>query len=267
MKFLCYLASLLLIASISFSQGKGPEMVLVEGGSFIMGNDYSDNPDERPEHKVTIASFFISKFEVSVMEYTNFCRQASKKYPEGEPNQPVSNVSWDEAVMYCNWVSSISGLDKCYEITRDTSNNVRASCDFSKNGFRLPTEAEWEYAARGGIKTKYYAYSGGMETDEVSWNINNAGNRAHEVGSKKPNELGIYDMTGNCMEWCWDWYKVDFYRKSEESNPKGPESGASKICRGGNYMCRPDVLRNTKRFSLEKIDKEGLAGIRLVRNQ
>jgi formylglycine-generating enzyme required for sulfatase activity len=135
------------------------------------------------------------------------------------------------------------------------------------NGYRLPSEAEWEYAARGGVKTKYFAFSGGNEVDEVGWSINNSGNRAHDVGLKKPNELGLYDLTGNAMEWCYDWYRDNYYEKREENNPLGPKSGVAKVCRGGNFMCRADLLRNTRRFNLEKNSSEGLAGIRLVKNE
>lgn len=266
MKVYTYLAALLFISNMIFAQSNKPEVILVEGGTFIMGNEYSANPDERPEHKVTLNSFYISKYEVTVGEYTNFCRSAGLTVPEGEEKSPITNLSWENAVMYCNWLSKSNALEKCYDVKRD-SNMFMVIYNKEANGYRLPTEAEWEYASRGGVKSKFYAFSGSNEVEEVGWSISNSGNRAHEVGQKKPNELGIYDMTGNAMEWCYDWYRDNYYAKSEENNPVGPKTGVSKVCRGGNFMCRPDVLRNTRRFNLEKNSEEGLAGIRLVRGE
>ncbi len=268
MKQLFYLVAFLFIFNITFgqSQDKGPEMVLVEGGDFYMGNDYSANSDERPEHKVTLNSFFMSKYEVTVEDYAKFCRVTGHKLPEGDPRIPINNITWEDAVMYCNWLSRASRLDKCYDLKRD-SNRFTATFIPEANGYRLPTEAEWEYAARGGQKSRSYAFSGSHDLDEVAWSINNSGNSAHEVGQKKPNELGIYDMTGNAMEWCYDWYEPTYYEVSPESNPTGPETGVSKVCRGGNFMCRSDVLRNSRRFNLDPGQTEGLAGIRLVKNQ
>jgi sulfatase modifying factor 1 len=265
MRILILLSAVLMAFNLSFAQkDQGPEMILIEGGDFYMGNDYSANTDERPEHKITMTSFFMSKFEVTVEDYAKFTRVTGHKAPEGEPNAPINNITWEDAIMYCNWLSRASGLDKCYELKRD-SNRFTVTYIPGSNGYRLPTEAEWEYAARGGIKSKSYAYSGSHDLDEVAWYISNAGNTSHEVGQKKPNELGLYDMTGNAMEWCYDWYVPDFYENSGNDNPTGPETG--KVCRGGNFMCQPDVLRITRRFNLEPGAKEGLAGIRLVKNQ
>lgn len=266
MKVITYLTALVLFVNLSFAQRKGPEMILVEGGTFSMGNDYSSNPDERPEHKVTLNSFYISKYEVTVESFVKFCKVVGIPAPQGDPYNPVTNITWESSIMYCNWLSSTQGYDRCFEISRDSS-KFRVTFDPSKNGYRLPSEAEWEFAARGGIKTKHYPYSGGYKAGDVSWNNTNSGNREHEVGTKRPNELGIYDMTGNCMEWCWDWYKYEYYAESDESNPFGPETGVSRVCRGGHRMCKADVLRNTRRFNLEPNNEAGLTGIRLVRNQ
>jgi formylglycine-generating enzyme required for sulfatase activity len=267
MKLITFLSALLFISGFALAQDDlKPEMLLVEGGTFRMGNDYSSSSDERPEHKVTLSSFYMSKYEITIAQYNRFCRVTGKKEPKGEPEQAVVNVNWYDAVMYCNWLSTTQNLDKAYSITRD-SNRFVVEFDQSANGFRLPTEAEWEYAAKGGNKSKFYAYSGSNVPDEVAWFITNASNKQRPVGEKKPNELGLYDMTGNVMEWCFDWYDENYYQSSPEDNPTGPESGIDKVCRGGNYMCRPDVLRNTKRFYLDPTSEDGLAGIRLVRNQ
>jgi formylglycine-generating enzyme required for sulfatase activity len=267
MKILIFLTVVFTFFNVSFAQkDQGPEMILIEGGEYYMGNDYSANNDERPEHKVMLNSFFMSKNEVTVEEYAKFTRVTGHKAPDGEANAPINNITWEEAVMYCNWLSRASGYDKCYDLKRDSS-RFKVTFIPGSNGYRLPSEAEWEYASRGGIKSKSYAYSGSHELDEVAWYISNAGNAPHEVGQKKPNELGLYDMTGNAMEWCYDWYIIDYYKNSPTENPTGPETSISKVCRGGNYMCQPDVLRITRRFNLEPNAQEGLAGIRLVRNQ
>ena len=268
MKHIIYLTAFLFAFNFSFAQkqDKGPKMKLVPGGDFYMGNDYSANADERPEHKVTLSSFLISYNEVTVKEYASFCRVTGHRLPEGNENAPINNITWEDAVMYCNWLSRASRLERCYKLTRD-SNRFSAVLIPESNGYRLPTEAEWEYASRGGQMTKAYAFSGSHDLDEVAWSINNSGNSAHDVAQKKPNELGLYDMTGNAMEWCYDWYKKEYYENSSESNPSGPESGVSKVCRGGNFMCRPDVLRNSRRFNLDPAQTDGLAGIRLVKNE
>lgn len=268
MKVYIFFAALFLAVVSGFAQSedKGPVMVMVEGGEFRMGNDYSQNSDERPERNVTLNSFQISKYEITNAEYTKFCKVIGIQEPKGEPDNPVVNVTWEYAVMYCNWLSNTQKLDRVYEIIRDSS-KVRVTYNKTANGYRLPTEAEWEYAARGGKNSKYYAYSGSNSPDEVGWNIINSGNRAHKVGDKKPNELDIYDMTGNAMEWCFDYYKEDFYNAKENNNPVGPNNAASRVCRGGNFMSRPEILRNTRRFNLEPNGADGYVGIRLVRNQ
>ena len=268
MRILFFLTAIMLSATLTFSQSKEIEEVRVEGGTFRMGNDYSQNRDERPEHKVTLNSFFMAKYEVNIELYTRFSKVIGDKPPEGKPNEPVTNLSWQSSIMFCNWLSSTSGLDLYYNIARDSTNKIRVTINTEAGGYRLPTEAEWEYAARGGMKSKYYAYSGSHEPSEVAWYMNNGGNRVHEVGQLRENELGVFDMTGNVSEWCYDWYTPDYYNKSKDStNPTGPTAGVGRVCRGGNFMCRADVLRNTRRFNLREDNEDGLAGIRLVRNE
>ncbi len=271
MKVITYLTAFLLLVNFGFAQDedKEPEMILIEGGILNMGNDYSENKDERPEHKVSINGFYISKYETTAGEYTKFCKVVGKKPPTAKnPRFPVTSVNWQDAVMYCNWLSNKYDYERCYKIFRDSS-KFRVVFDKTKNGFRLPSEAEWEFAAKGGNKTKHYPFSGGYKTADVSWNNLNSVHIEREVGTKKPNELGIYDMTGNCMEWCWDWYKNDYYKEFEDKpadNPWGPPSGIRKVSRGGHRMCKDDMLRVTRRFNLEKDDNAGLTGIRLARN-
>ncbi len=267
MRFFTFLTILLLTFSYSYSQSTSkPDMILLEGGTFRMGNDFTTNNDERPAHKVTVNPFYIGKHEVTNEQYGLFCLARGIKVPVGEKKQSVVNISWNDAVMYCNWLSSQEDLEPAYTIKRD-SNKFIVVFNTSATGYRLPTEAEWEFAARGGLNSKHNAYSGSNVPDEVAWYINNAGNKQHTPGQKKPNELGLFDMTGNVMEWCYDWYNDKYYEKSEAENPIGPNSGVNRTCRGGNYMCRSEVLRNTKRFYLEPKNSGGLTGIRLVRNK
>ena len=130
-------------------------------------------------------------------------------------NNPVEQVSWHDAVAYCKKLSSLTG-----------------------KRFRLPTEAEWEYAARGGQKSKGYKYAGSNSLDGVAWYYINSGNKTEEVGKKQPNELGLYDMTGNVWEWCSDWYGEEYYKESSADNLKGPATGTYRVLRGGCYNAR-----------------------------
>ncbi|MDD4031942.1 MAG: SUMF1/EgtB/PvdO family nonheme iron enzyme [Bacteroidales bacterium] len=179
------------------------EWVRVEGGNFLMGN--SDNSDtQHPQIKMSVKGFSIGKYEVTVAQYRAFCVATDRKMPFEPPwgwqdNQPVVRVTWLDAYAFADWM-----------------------------GGRLPTEAEWEYAAKGGLKSKGYIYSGSNQVDEVAWYPQNAGARPHEVGTKKPNELGIYDMSGNVWEWCADWYAEDPYGS-------GPSLGKTRSLRGGSF--------------------------------
>jgi formylglycine-generating enzyme required for sulfatase activity len=256
---------LLLMSILSLNaQNYSPEMILLEGGTFNMGRIGSAYLDELPVHDVTLKSFYISKFETTVSEYKAFCVAVGFPPPTGNDELPAHNISWQEAVMYANWLSGVNGLKPCYEITREKK-FFNVKFDVSANGFRLPTEAEWEYAARGGNKTKYTAYSGSDDAAEVSWNLM-SGNKIHKVGQKKPNELGIFDMSGNCMEWCWDIYDAGYYKISPKDNPLGSESGTSRVCRGGNYMSTAETSRVTSRINYETHYKDDAMGLRLARN-
>ena len=198
-----------------------PEMVLVEAGSFNMGS--SDGyPDERPIHAVTLTrSFYIGIYAVTYGEYARYCERRVEcgvdHDDSGRATHPVSFVDWYDAVAYCNWLSKKAKLSPCY-----VEKGKLTECDFSANGYRLPTEAEWEYAAKGGLLSRGFVYSGSNDPDEVAWYDGNSGGEAHPVGQMKPNELGIYDMSGNRWEWCWDWYSEDYYASSPAVDPTGP---------------------------------------------
>ena len=231
-----------------YDLAKKPDMVFVQGGEFDMGN-VGNTFFGKPVHKVTLSSFEIGQTEVTFSEYDVFCRAAAEELIGdglwGRDTRPVINVTWYDAVSYCNWLSRQEGLTPCYTIDKnrkdpnntDSSDNFKwmVTCDFTANGYRLPTEAEWEYACRGGKKSKGYRYSGSDNADEVAWYEDNAQGQTHPVGERKANELGIYDMSGNVYEWCWDWYEYGYYSQSPSSNPRGPVSGGYRIIRGGSW--------------------------------
>ena len=186
-----------------------PEMVFVEGGTFMMGSNEYEN--EKPIHRVTVNSFYIGKYQITQKKWFEIMGNNPSHF-KGD-NLPVEQVSWNDVKNFL------------------TKLNIKTG----KN-YRLPTEAEWEYAARGGNKSKGYKYAGSNNIDDVAWyNVNSSGN-THPVGTKKSNELGIYDMSGNVREWCQDWYDENYYRISPNNNPKGPDKGTICVLRGGSWF-------------------------------
>ncbi len=193
------------------------QMVFVKGGTFQMGSNIED--DEKPIHSVTVSDFYIGKYEVTQKLWKEIMGNNPSDF-KGD-NLPVEKVSWNDI------------QDFLKKLNKKTGKN-----------FRLPTEAEWEYAARGGNKSRNYKYSGSNNIDDVAWYDNNSDNETHTVGSKKSNELGIYDMSGNVWEWCSDWYDGNYYSKSPKENPTGPTAGSYRVLRGGSWFssaksCRP----------------------------
>ncbi len=235
-------------------KGMSFDMVYVEGGTFQMGatseqGGYYDS-DEKPVHSVTLSDYYIGKFEVTqglwekVMGTT--IRQQRDKANSGRPlygvgsNYPMYYVNWEEAQEFCRKLSQLTG--KTYV---------------------LPTEARWEYAARGGVKSKGYKYSGSNTIDDVAWYDDNYS--THPVGTKLPNELGIYDMSGNVWEWCSDWYDwYGSYSSESQSNPTGPSTGSNRVLRGGSWGFNARSCRVSDRNRCIPSYRDGDGGFRVV---
>lgn len=216
------------------------EMVRVEGGTFTMGataEQASDAfSDELPTHKVTLSPFLIGKYEVSQTLW--LAVMGENPSVNTGINLPVDNVTWSECQTFITKLNELTG----------------------KN-FRLLTEAEWEYAARGGNKSKGYKYSGSNNLGDVAWYIDNSNNTSHAMGTKAPNELGIYDMTGNVMEWVSDW--KGSYSSGAQTNPTGPDSGTYRVNRGGSYGNVERLSRITNRNSIDPNMSSKTMGLRL----
>lgn len=242
-----YITVLIVCVSIlsTYAQDNNNYWVKVEGGSFIMGCNSEDKdcyPDEQPAHKVTINTFYIGRYEVTVKEYREFCEKTNREMPQ-KPSYgwiddfPIVYITWEDANAYAQYM-----------------------------GCRLPTEAEWEYAAKGGKKSKGYTYAGSNDWNEVGWSYENSDKMLHTVGQKQPNELGIYDMSGNAWEWCSDNYEIFYYEKSPQDNPKGPESGLGKVNRGGCFAF-DYALMNVHHRRCSDINSKGTGtGFRLAKD-
>ncbi len=238
--------------------------IFVEGGQFQMGDRYNEGVwDELPVHDVTVNSFYISKYELTQDEYEPVMEENPSHYL-GE-NRPVESLTWYEAIEYCNKLSEMEGLEVCYTFNSDST----ISCDFTKNGYRLPTEAEWEYAARGGVHhTDNFRYVGCNEESELgnyAW-FGNWMDSTHDVGEKLPNQLGIYDINGNVWEWCWDFYDPDYYPSSPENNPSGPSTGNTMSIRGGGIQDLAFGCRVACRNSMPPKERFDTLGVRIVRS-
>jgi formylglycine-generating enzyme required for sulfatase activity len=232
-----------------------------------MGSN-EDHRFEKPEHTVTITRpYNIGVYAVTYDEFDKFSEDIQKSIVKSDVlergNLPVSGVDWYDAVAYCNWLSEKAGFTPCY-----SGGGKATRCDFAANGYRLPTEAEWEFAARGGVNSRGYRFSGSDDPDEVGWHAGNSGGKSHPVGGKKANEIGIYDMSGNRWEWCWDWFEADYYASSPETDPTGPltaprEAFVERSRRSSSAVQESDTLRVSFR-SHDGVSYPGDNGLRLV---
>ena len=216
-------------------------MVKVEGGTFTMGATSEQGSDarsnEKPTHQVTLSDYMIGKTEVT-QEQWEAVMGSNPSLFKGK-NLPVQRVSWNDCQEFIKKLNLLTGLK-----------------------FRLPTEAEWEYAARGGNKSRGYKYSGGDDIGQVAWYWDNSSSKTHPVATKAPNELGLYDMSGNAWEWCSDW-KGD-YSSYSQTNPTGPASGSDRVIRGGDYFNNAWSSRVSSRFSYDPADRFDSLGLRLA---
>ena len=252
-----------------------PNMVLISAGEFQMGDNLDSMLNALPIHTVTIDAFYINLYEVTFDEYDTFCDATGRAKPSdngwGRGTRPAIRLSWYDAVAYCNWRSEQAGLEKCY----DGSNNI----DITKQGYRMPTEAEWEKAARGGLIGKRYPW--GNSLDGIRANYYNGGdgydNLTAPVGTYPANGYGLYDMAGNACEWCNDWYQDNYYNSSSSTNPTGAASGTYRVIRGGAwgfdygdyFDTNGDGLRCAYRGHINPADwyGGGNIGFRIVRTQ
>jgi len=198
------------------------DMVYVEGGTFQMGSNAGSN-DEKPVHRVSISSFYIGKYEVTQKQWREVMGTNPSRF-SGCDNCSVERVSWN-----------------------DIQEFIRKLNEKTRMNYRLPTEAEWEYAARGGNKSRGYKYSGSNTVGDVAWYYENSGKKTHAVGLRQSNELGIYDMSGNVYEWCSDWYSDIYYKTTPVDNPKGSYTGEYKVLRGGSWSSNEHFCRSANR--------------------
>lgn len=233
------------------------------GMAFVSSRDFSYGSSDIT---VSLSSFYIGKHEVTQSEWSKYMRPANVSR-RGE-DLPVDNITWFEVIEYCNRRSEDENLKQCYSIGGNTKpldwSRGQISCDWKANGYRLPTEAEWELAALAGTD---YPYSGSENLVDVAWYSANSGGRINNGGSKKPNPLGIYDMTGNVSEWCWDWYEANYTLNLRNANdPTGPVTGSLRIIRGGSVF-DADLARLNIRNRDRRDPKRGypFIGFRIVR--
>ena len=237
----------------------GVEMVLIPGGWFEMGSH--DGPeDQRPVHRVWVDTFLMDKYEVTQDQYAQLQMSDPSRF-EGD-RLPVEQRTWIDAIRFCNERSYEEGLEPCYD-------EETLECDFDANGYRLPTEAEWEYAARGGTETRYFWGRDPRSLTQHAWIEDNSAQRTHEVGTRRPNPWGLHDLYGNVAEWVHDYYGSDYYETSPERNPRGPAQGEYRVLRGGAWDSKPDAVGSSQRAYSPSVDDGCLVsdaiGFRCVR--
>jgi formylglycine-generating enzyme required for sulfatase activity len=217
----------------------GLEMVAVPAGTFSMGSSTGED-DEGPVRQVSVDAFLMDRYEVTQKAFEEMMGRNPSK--SKGPARPVEQASWLAAARYCNARSLREGLTPCYD-------PETLACDFSADGYRLPTEAEWEYACRAGGEDAYSFGNGVADLGRHAWFRDNAGGETHPVGGKRPNGWGLYDMHGNVAEWCQDYYDEGYYAAGADDNPSGPAEGDERVLRGGSWNHSADLCRSAARYS------------------
>jgi formylglycine-generating enzyme required for sulfatase activity len=227
---------------VEITTRSGARMIWLPGGQFMMGSDHG-TPDEAPAHKVTLSAFLMDKFEVTHEMFTK-AQLPDPSHWQDNSQKPVERVRWRDAKRYCDERSILEELKPCYnEKTPDWD------CDYSANGYRLPTEAEWEYACRAG-SDGFYDFGGAEKLRQYAWFSENAEQKTHPAGQKRPNGFGICDLYGNVSEWCEDVYSPGYYRDSPAVDPHGPANpgkDVKRVIRGGSWKFSADQCRATAR--------------------
>lgn len=248
---------------------------LIKSGSFTMGSPVSEpdrESDESPQRRVSIHSFWMGRYEITFSEYDAFCSATDREKPDdegwGRGDRPVINISWIDALEYCNWRSYVDGLTPVYTI--DRLRNI-FTCDWSANGYRLPTEAEWEFACRSGTVTPFET---GLQitTDQANFDgkcpyraspVGVFREKTLPVGSFKPNQWGLYDLHGNVGEWCWDYWGT--YTGTSVTDPYGAKNGQYRVSRGGSWYSKGKEIRSASRYKSAPGNTFDYIGFRLVR--
>lgn len=250
-----------------------PSMEYVTGGGYAMGDGATSQVQqnsEQPVQKVELNGFLMSQYEVTYAEYDVFCEATGRNKPPeasgvlARTNHPVVYVSWYDAIEYCNWLSEQLDYEKTYEILTDRGGNQTVRFNAEANGYRLPTEAEWEYAARGSVKGTGSTYAGSDDLNEVGWYNGNT-KSLQPIGQKRPNNAGMFDMSGNASEWVWDGYGP--YSNKPQINPTGNDFGQQRIVRGGSYIQPSLNAEVTVREYWAPDSKHPYLGFRLARNR
>lgn len=263
---------IIFLLAVQFIYGQAVEMVQITGGTFNMGspaNEANRNNDET-RHQVTVTSFYMGKYIVTQAEYEAIMGTNPSRFKQEGVKLPVENVSWFDAIEFCNRLSESEGLTPVYTIT-GTGNERSVTWDRNGNGYRLPTEAEWEYACRAGTTTTFntgdnITTSRANYDGKSPYNNNPAGlymRRTTPVGNYGANAWGLYDMHGNIWEWCWDWYGN--YVTTAQTDPIGPASGTYRVLRGGSWFDGGRNLRSAVRFNYYPGNRNYFFSFRVVR--
>jgi len=240
------------------------ELRMLPGGTFWMGSrkaqDRQAYDDEQPRREVKVSPFAIARTAVTRGLYRSVMATTPSQWQGDEDDValPANYVSWQDAARFCNALSEHSGLTPCYSATKG-----EWTCDWDADGYRLPTEAEWEYACRADTETPWYWGVKEKDADRHAWYAGNCAYQVRSVREKAPNRWGLYDMAGNVWEWCWDWYGP--YNPEDLDNPRGPVKGESRVLRGGSFRGGPGPLRSAGRVGARPGVRDGGVGLRCVR--